>query len=70
MSIEGGQYLENHPVSKIATLCKDGYQFFCFDVFCERSNVRFQQMFGKNLFNDGIDCKKFLEDYFNIKFKD
>lgn len=66
----GGQYLENHPVSKIATLCKDGYQFFCFDVFCERSNVRFQQMFGKNLFDDGIDCKKFLEDYFNIKFKD
>jgi len=37
------------------------------DLFCE-SLQDFQNKFGKNLFNDGIDCKKFLEDYFNIKF--
>lgn len=29
----------------------------------------FQKRFGKNLFDDGIDCKLFLENYFNIKFK-
>lgn len=66
----GGQYLDNHPLSKINKLCKDAYEFFCFDVFCERSNTRFQEKFGKNLFDDGIDCKTFLEDYFKIKFKD
>lgn len=66
----GGQYLANHPDSKINKLVKDKYQFFVFDVFCERNNNRFQEKFGKNLFDDGIDCKKFLEDYFKIKFKD
>lgn len=66
----GGNYLDKHPNSKIASLVNDAYEFFCFDVFCERSNTRFQEQFGKNLFDDGIDCKKFLEDYFGIKFKD
>jgi len=65
----GGQYIDTHPLSKMAKLVKDGYEFFCFDVFCEGSNVRFQQMFGKNLFDNGINCKEFLENYFNIKFK-
>lgn len=64
----GGYFLDSHPLSKIATLCKDAYQFFCFDVFCERSNIRFQEKFGKTLFDDGINCKEFLENYFNIKF--
>lgn len=64
----GEQYLKNHKDSKISTLCKDGYQFFCFDVFCKRSNIRFQKKFGPTLFDDGIDCKLFLENYFNIKF--
>lgn len=64
----GGQFLENHPNSKIAKMVKDAYEFFVFDVFCERSNVRFQEKFGANLFDDGIDCKKFLEEYFHIKF--
>ena len=68
---EGGRYyLDKHPNSKIASLVKDAYEFFCFDVFCERSYVKFQEKFGKNLFDDGIDCKQFLEDYFKIKFKD
>ena len=66
----GGNYLDKHPNSKIASLVNDAYEFFCFDVFCERSNTRFQEQFGKNLFDDGIDCKKFLEDYFGIKFND
>ncbi len=66
----GGQFLDNHPFSKISTLCKGAYEFFCFDVFCESSKMRFQEKFGANLFDSGIDCKKFLEDYFKIKFKD
>ena len=67
----GGYYLDKHPNSKIASLVKDAYEFFCFDVFCERSNKRFQEEFGgDNLFGEKVDCKQFLEDYFKIKFKD
>lgn len=39
---------------------------FVFDVFCD-SIQDFRERFGKTLFDDGIDCKKFLEDYFKIK---
>ena len=27
----------------------------------------FNERFGANMFGDAVDCKKFLEDYFNIK---
>lgn len=64
----GQQFLDNHQFSKISKLCRDAYEFFCFDVICQRSNVRFQQMFGKNLFDNGTNCKEFLENYFKIKF--
>ena len=64
-----GQYLDNHKDSKISKYCKDGYEFFCFDVFCCRSNKQFQEKFGSNnLFGWKIDCREFLEQYFNIKF--
>lgn len=64
----GGQkFLNNHPNSKIASYYKDGYEWFAENLFCD--NVyEFQEKFGKNLFDDGIDCKQFLEDYFDIKF--
>lgn len=45
---------------------KTFYEQFTMDLFCD-SIDEFQQRFGKNLFNDGIDCKQFLENYFNIK---
>ena len=64
----GGKYLENHPNSKMNRLCKDAYQFFCFDIICQRSNARFKEKFGPTLFDDGADCKEYLERYFNIKF--
>lgn len=28
----------------------------------------FHEKVDANLFNDGLDCKKFLENYFNVKF--
>ena len=65
----GGQFIDNHRDSNISKYCKDGYEFFCFDVYCCRSNKRFQERFGgNNLFGWKINCKDFLEDYFNIKF--
>lgn len=64
----GGQYfLDNHPHGAIAKRFKNVYNWLCASIFC-RNMVEFEQKFGKNLFNDGVDCKKFLEDYFNIKF--
>lgn len=70
MYVGGGRYLDKHPNSRIARLVKDKYELFCFDVFAQRSLIRFIQMFGKNLFDDGLDCKNFLEQFFNIKFSD
>lgn len=29
----------------------------------------FHEMTDANLFDDGMDCKKVLEEYFNVKFK-
>ena len=41
------------------------FQWFTMTVFTE-SMQEFEERFGRNLFDDGIDCKKFLEDYFHI----
>ena len=41
------------------------FQWFTMTVFT-KSMQEFQERFGRNLFDDGIDCKKFLEDYFHI----
>ena len=70
--VRGGQFWQaDKPHYKIQQYCKDPYELFCFDVFCDRSNTRFQEQFGgHNLFGDKIDCKKFLEDYFKIKFNE
>lgn len=43
----------------------DVFQWFTMDVFTD-SMEEFRERFGRNLFDDGIDCKKFLEDYFHI----
>lgn len=42
------------------------FKMFVCDVFCDNSRVIFEDKFGKNLFDDGIDCKQFLEDVFKI----
>lgn len=41
------------------------FEWFTMTVFTE-SMQEFHERFGRNLFNDGIDCKKFLEGYFRI----
>ena len=64
----GGQkFLDSHPNSKITSYYKDAYEWFTGNLFCDNL-FEFQKKFGKNLFDDGIDCKQFLEDYFKIKF--
>lgn len=66
--VRGGQkFRDSHPNSKITSYYKDAYEWFTCNLFCDNL-FEFQEKFGKNLFDDGIDCKQFLEDYFKIKF--
>ena len=58
-------FWDNHPDLKTRQHVKDPYQWFVLQIFCT-SIQEFKDKFGKNLFDDGIDCKKYLEDYFDI----
>lgn len=61
-------YFENHYKNKNRqkhTLFNSVFEFFTMQVFTE-SMQEFKERFGRNLFDDGINCKKFLEDYFNV----
>lgn len=66
--VRGGQkYLELHPDSKVHGCFKDAYEWFVMSLFCD-SMAEFRERFGQTLFAPPVDCKKFLEDYFKIKF--
>lgn len=60
------QYLETHPNAKSKAYFHNVYEWLTFDLFCD-SLVEFRERFGANLFNGGIDCKEFLENYFKIE---
>ena len=61
-------YFDNHYKNtnrEGKTLFNSVFEFFTMQVFTE-SMQEFKERFGPNLFDDGIDCKKFLEEYFNV----
>lgn len=61
-------YFDNHNKNnnrKGETLFNNVYEWFTMTVFCE-SMTEFRERFGKNLFDEAVDCKKFLEDYFKV----
>ena len=61
-------YFYNHYKNnnrKGETLFNNVYEWFTMTVFCE-SMTEFRERFGKNLFDEAVDCKKFLEDYFKV----
>lgn len=60
-------YFDSKRFTKNNSQFNNVYEKFVCLLFCDNL-VEFKKKFGKNLFNDGIDCKTFLEDYFNIKF--
>ena len=64
--IKGAQkYMDTHPQSKVHKVFKDACEWFTFTIYCD--NMReFQEKFGSNLFDDGIDCKAHLEKTFGI----
>lgn len=65
--VENAQYyLDTHPQSKINKLFKNAYEWFVMTLFTD--NMReFRERFGANLFSNGTDCKKLLEQYFGIE---
>lgn len=68
----GGQRLDNQKAkreTKSVNRFNNIYEIAVMDIFCNTVQ-EFRERFGKNLFNDGIDCKKFLEEYFNVKLPD
>ena len=61
-------YFDNHYNNKNRRgqrLFRNVYEWFTMTVFCDTME-EFRERFGANLFDDGIDCKKFLEDYFKV----
>lgn len=64
----GKKFLDTHPNCKTYKMFNGNpYDWFTSQVFCDGER-QFRQQFGASpLFNDGIDCKQFLEQQFNIK---
>lgn len=67
--LRGGYfYRQHHNMWKNKRYFKNVYEWFTCYLFCE--NIQeFRERFGKNLFGEAVDCKKFLEDYFKIKLE-
>lgn len=62
----GEIYRRNHPDSPNCEKFKDVYEWLTFTLYCE-SMGEFTERFGPSLFDDGIDCKEFLQRQFNVK---
>lgn len=61
------KYLETHKGSKIAkSFQNNAYDWFTSQTFCDGER-QFREMFGPTLFDDGIDTKKYLENYFGVE---
>lgn len=64
----GRNFIDSHPNAKFAANIHNEYELFCMHLFCQNFE-EFRMKFGKNLFDDGINCKEFLQDYFKIDLK-
>ena len=63
---QGEIFRSNHQGSKNNQLFANVYEWLTFTLFADNMED-FRMKFGANMFDNGTDCKKFLEDYFNIK---
>lgn len=65
--MNGQIWLDTHPNTACHKKFSDVYELFVHNVFYN-TYEEFKLSIGDNLFGKGIDCKSFLEQYFNIKF--
>ncbi len=65
----GGQWFINQKIKngKTPKLFSNIYEIIYFQLFCDNMDD-FRLKTGKTLFSDGLDCKAYLEEYFNISF--
>lgn len=64
----GKRWWENHPNIKTHKNFRSIYEVFVGNLFFESYEDTMRSIRGE-LFNDPIDCKNFLEDYFKINLK-
>lgn len=65
--VRGGQkFLQTHPQNNVQKTFRNVYEWFAMQCFCD-TLAEFNERFGANLFNNGVDCKEFLESYFKVK---
>ena len=63
---QGEIFRSNHQGSKNNQLFANVYEWLTFTLFADNMED-FRMKFGANMFDNGTDCKKFLEDYFGIE---
>lgn len=59
-------FLDSHPEAKIGNIYPSVYEWLTAHIFCD-TNEEFKTRFGATLFDDGIDCKQFLMDFFKVE---
>lgn len=60
------KFLDSHPDSTTNDNFKDAVEWFTFTLYCDTLE-EWRSKFGPTLFDEGIDCRKHLEELFNIK---
>lgn len=61
------KWADEHPHARYWVNFDNIYNLFFFKLFCDSYQDYFHKL-QPDLWGEVIDCKKFLEDYFNIKF--
>lgn len=62
----GKIWWDNHPNANSHKKFRSIYELFVHNVFFDSYDA-FELSVGGGMFGDRIDCKQFLEDYFNVK---
>lgn len=59
-------FIASHQAGKAGNFFRDGYEMVFKSIFCKDRNSIFIQKTQGTMFDGRLDCKKFLENYFNI----
>lgn len=65
--IAENDYLQNHPDSKAKKKFGDAYNLFFCNLFCNSNYMEYCYKLQPDIWGGRLDCKEYLENYFNIK---
>jgi len=60
-------YWQKHPDVENKRRHKNPYEWVTSEIFCDGKKDLFVDKFGATLFDDGIDCRQFLMDFFKVE---